>query len=176
MLCDLPSKILVTLAFDLVIHFMTNLRRTPGHFFVFLLFTFTCTLAMSGIFRTIGAASRTLSQAMAPASVFILALMIYTGFTLPIGSMHPWFRWINYLNPIAYAFESLMVNEFHDRRFPCTVYVPMGAGYQNATCLERICSSKGAQAGASFVDGDAYINTSFDYYASHLWRWDWSHM
>jgi ATP-binding cassette subfamily G (WHITE) protein 2 (PDR) len=25
--------------------------------------------------------------------------------------MHPWFRWINYLDPVAYAFESLMINE-----------------------------------------------------------------
>lgn len=44
---------------------------------------------MSMLFRTIGALSRTLAQAMAPAAVFILALVIYTGFTVPIGDMHP---------------------------------------------------------------------------------------
>ena len=48
---------------------------------------------------------------MAPASVFSLALVIYTGFTIPIKYMHPWFRWINYLNPVGYAFEALMINE-----------------------------------------------------------------
>jgi ATP-binding cassette subfamily G (WHITE) protein 2 (PDR) len=33
--------------------------------------------------------------------------------------MHPWFKWLNYINPLAYAFEALMVNEFHGREFPC---------------------------------------------------------
>ena len=66
---------------------------------------------MSMVFRTIGALSKSLAQAMAPAAVFILALVIYTGFTVPINNMHPWFRWINYLDPVAYAFEALMINE-----------------------------------------------------------------
>lgn len=48
---------------------------------------------------------------MAPAAVFILALVIYTGFTIPTSSMHPWFRWINYLDPVGYGFEALMINE-----------------------------------------------------------------
>jgi ATP-binding cassette subfamily G (WHITE) protein 2 (PDR) len=66
---------------------------------------------MSMIFRSIGALSRSLAQAQAPAAVFILALIIYTGFAIPTGNMRPWFRWINYLDPVAYGFEALMVNE-----------------------------------------------------------------
>lgn len=66
---------------------------------------------MSMVFRTIGALSRSLAQAMAPAAIFILALIIYTGFAIPVRDMHPWFRWINYLDPVAYAFEALMINE-----------------------------------------------------------------
>lgn len=62
MICDLPNKILTAIGFDLALYFMTNLRRTPGHFFVFLLFTFTCTLTMSMYFRCIAALSRTLAQ------------------------------------------------------------------------------------------------------------------
>lgn len=50
-------------------------------------------------------------QALVPASLFSLALAIYTGFTIPIKDMTPWFRWINYLNPVAYAFEGTMINE-----------------------------------------------------------------
>lgn len=48
---------------------------------------------------------------MAPASIFSLALVIYTGFAIPIKDMHPWFRWLNRLNPVGYAFEALMINE-----------------------------------------------------------------
>ena len=77
------------------------------------------------------------------------------------------FRWINYWDPVAYAFEALMINEFHDREFPCTSIVP---DYGYATPDQRVCTTVGSIAGSSSVNGDRYINTSFSYYHSHLWR------
>jgi ABC-type multidrug transport system permease subunit len=90
---------------------MSNLRREPGAFFFYLFTSFLAVLAMSGIFRTIASASRTLSQAMVPAAVLILALVMFTGFVIPIDYMLGWSRWINYIDPMAYIFESLMINE-----------------------------------------------------------------
>ncbi|KAE8144241.1 ABC-2 type transporter-domain-containing protein [Aspergillus avenaceus] len=170
LIVDLPAKALVSIVFNLILYFMTNLRRTPGHFFVFYLFSVTTTLTMSNIFRSIGAVSRTLPQAMVPTSFFMLVLMIYTGFTIPIRNMHPWFRWLNYINPIAYSFESLMINEFSGRRFPCAQYVPSGPGYGNIPSGSKICAGNGAIAGQDYIDGDRYLNTSYQYYRSHLWR------
>lgn len=149
---------------------MTGLRATAANFFIFVLFSFACTMCMSMFFRTIGSTSRSLSQAQVPSAIFILALVIYTGFTIPTRDMVPWFRWLNWLNPVAYAFEALMINEFHDRKIPCSVFVPMGPSYLNVLPDERICSSKGAQAGADFVDGDDYLRVSYGYEYSHLWR------
>jgi ATP-binding cassette subfamily G (WHITE) protein 2 (PDR) len=170
MICDLPNKLTTSLLFNLALYFMTNLRRTPSAFFTFYLFSFACVLAMSMFFRTLAATSRTLSQALAPAAVLILALIIYTGFTVPIGDMHPWFRWINYIDPVAYAFESIMINEFHNRRFPCSTFVPTGPGYTDVASDQHVCSTVGAVAGVSYVEGDAYLLKSFQYVHSHLWR------
>lgn len=36
--------------------------------------------------------------------------------------------------------------------------------------VNHVCSVVGGARGSSFVDGDAYINTAFSYYHSHLWR------
>src|SRR5262249_32004281 len=91
MIVDLPAKAIVAVVFNLILYFMTNLRRTPGHFFVFFLFSISTTLTMSNIFRTIGAVSRTLAQAMVPALIFMLSLIIYTGFAIPVRDMHQWF-------------------------------------------------------------------------------------
>ncbi|VUC22208.1 unnamed protein product [Clonostachys rosea] len=167
MICDLPNKLGTSIGFNLALYFMTNLRRTPGHFFVFLLFSFSCTLTMSMYFRCIAALSRTFPQAMAPASIFSLALVIYTGFTIPVNDMHPWFRWLNYLNPVGYVFESLMINEFHGRKIPCTRYIP---DYPDASPDQKICTTTGSLAGADFVDGDTYLAVNFNYTAGHLWR------
>ncbi|KAK2748770.1 ABC multidrug transporter mdr3 [Myotisia sp. PD_48] len=170
MIVDLPSKAIVAVVFNLILYFMTNLRRTPGHFFVFFLFSITTTLTMSNIFRTIGAVSRTLAQAMVPSAIFMLSLIIYTGFTIPIREMRPWFKWINYLNPIQYAFESLMINEFSGREYECAAFLPSGPSYANATGDSIICATKGAIPGMMSVSGDDFIGTTYEYYSSHLWR------
>ncbi|KAM0809867.1 putative ABC transporter domain-containing protein [Seiridium cardinale] len=169
-ICDLPSKVFSTIAFNIPLYFMANLRREPGAFFIFLLFGFTCTFTMSMILRTIGQTSKTVQQALTPAAIFILGLVIYTGFILPTQNMQGWLRWINYLDPIAYAYESLVANELSSRQFPCASFVPMGPSYANSTATERACSVAGALPGQDFVDGDLYMNASFGYYHSHIWR------
>lgn len=170
MICDLPLKILSCTSFNLTLYFMTNLRREVDAFFIFLLFSFVCTLTMSMMFRTIAAVSRTIYQAMAPASLLILMLIIYTGFAIPLRDMAGFMRWLNYIDPIGYAFESLMINEFHNRELPCVGFIPRGPGYEGVSGLQRSCTTPGAVPGRRTVNGDAYINTAFKYYYSHLWR------
>ncbi|KAH9885321.1 ABC-2 type transporter-domain-containing protein [Xylariomycetidae sp. FL2044] len=173
MICDMPSKVLSAIAFNLSLYFMTNLRREPGAFFFFLLFSFFTTLTMSMIFRTIASASRTLSQAMVPAAMLILILVIFTGFVIPIQYMLDWCRWLNYLDPLAYAFESLMVNEFVGRTFPCDGYVPpvlAGTIYENAGPLNHVCNTVGSEPGSNFVDGAVYLKQTYNYTADHKWR------
>jgi ATP-binding cassette, subfamily G (WHITE), member 2, PDR len=93
MICDLPYKISNTILFNLTIYFMTNLRREPGAFFFFLLFSFVMMLTMSMMFRGIASISRTLEQAVAPGSLLMLALVMYTGFAIPTTYMLGWARW-----------------------------------------------------------------------------------
>lgn len=147
MLTDMPYKIVNAFTFNLVLYFMTNLRRELGAFFFFVLISFTLTLTMSMLFRSIAALSRTLSQALAPVAVLMLGLVIYTGFTIPTRYMLGWSRWINYLDPVAYGFESLMINEFHSRTFKCSTFIPGGSGYENVSGTNQICSVVGSVLG-----------------------------
>ena len=141
-----------------------------GAFFFFLLINFFATVTMSMIFRSIAALSRQFVQAMTPASVIMIGLVVYTGFAIPVNYMKGWSRWINYIDPIGYAFESLIINEFHGRDFPCATLVPNGPNYATAPGAENICNVVGAVTGQSYLNGDAYINTSYSYYEAHKWR------
>ncbi len=170
MVCDLPNKLLLTTFFNVPFYFLANMRRAPDAFFTFYIFSFVSLLTGSMIFRTMGAMSRNLTSSIAPGAVFILLLLIYTGYFLPVPSMRPWFRWFAYLDPIGYAFESIMINEFSGRQFPCGEFVPQGAGYLNVDSSERTCVTVGADPGSMMVNGDAYLATSFQYYPAHLWR------
>ncbi|KPM39725.1 ATP-binding cassette transporter CGR1 [Neonectria ditissima] len=167
---DLPYKTMNNLIFNIVIYFMAHLRRDAGSFFFFCLTTYLTTLVMSSIYRTLACLTRTSHQAMVPAAILSLGLMIYTGFTIPTDYMLGWSRWMNYVNPLAFAFEALMANEFHNRDFPCAQMVPQGPGYESLPSASQICSVIGAEPGSSMVNGDRYINMSFKYYNSHKWR------
>ncbi|KAJ5899214.1 hypothetical protein N7495_003958 [Penicillium taxi] len=170
MVCDMPYKFLNSITFNLPIYFMSNLKREPGAYFIFWLFSLVTTLTMSMVFRTFGAASRSLAQALVPAALLILGLVIYTGFVIPTKNMLGWSRWMNYIDPIAYAFESMMANEFRNRKFSCVSFVPSGEGYENVDAINTICSTVSGEPGVSYIDGDAYLLSAYDYRADHIWR------
>ena len=162
---EFPIKLLRTTVFTLILYFMANLRREPGQFFIFYLFLITAVVTMSGIFRSLGSLTRSVGQAMACAGIMVLCIVVYTGFTLPQPYMHPWFSWIRWLNPIYYAFEAILANEFHGKNFPCTTVIP---SYGTGTSF--VCSAVGAVAGERFVSGDAFLQANYEYSYSHLWR------
>jgi len=107
---------------------------------------------------------------MVPVGVLIMLAIIYTGFVIPIPYMEPWLAWFRYINPVAYAFESLMANEFHDRTFPCTQFIPGGPSYANLTNDYKSCVATALEMGAHHLHGDGYLETVFRYSHVHLWR------
>lgn len=169
-LTDLPYKVVNAMIFDITLYFMANLRREAGPFFFFYLVTVLAVLVMSSLYRTVASLSRTMAQAMVPAALITLGLVIYTGFALPVNYMLGWSRWMAYINPLSYAFESLLVNEFNGRQFQCSLMVPSGPGYANLSTSQTICAIPGAQPGSTVVDGAEYLRSSYKYYHSHKWR------
>lgn len=164
---DIPLKFAQAVCFNLIIYFMAGLRREPSQFFIFFLIAYVSTFVMAAIFRTMAAVTKTVSQAMALSGVLVLAIVIYTGFVLPTSYMHPWFGWIRWINPLFYAFEIMIANEFHGRRFTCSQFVP---AYPSLSGDSFICSTRGAVAGERTVLGDAFIAEQYGYYYSHVWR------
>ncbi|KUL89291.1 hypothetical protein ZTR_03795 [Talaromyces verruculosus] len=167
---DLPYKLVNLLITNITMYFMGNLRREPGPFFFFLLVIFTTTLTMSMLFRLIASVTRSIAQAMAPSAIILLGLVLYTGFTIPTQYMRSWISWCRWANPIYYGLESLMLNEFVGRLFPCSNYVPSGAGYDNVAPSSRACASQASVPGQDFVSGTAYLNIVYGYEPSHRWR------
>ncbi|KAH9821366.1 ZEB2-regulated ABC transporter 1-like [Teratosphaeria destructans] len=164
---DIPIKFVQAVAFNVILYFMAGLRREPSQFFIFFLINFVSTFVMSAVFRTMAALTKTVSQAMALSGVLVLAIVVYTGFTVPIPYMHPWFSWIRYINPVFYAFEILIANQFHGRQFTCSAFVP---AYTPLVGNSYVCSATGAVAGEYTVSGDTYIMAAYQYTYAHVWR------
>lgn len=92
--------------------------------------------------------------------------------------MHPWFVWIYWLDPLAYGFDALLSNEFHNKIIPCVGpnLVPTGPGYNDSS--HQSCTGVGgAIEGMNYVTGDNYL-ASLSYSHGHVWRnfgilWAW---
>jgi ATP-binding cassette, subfamily G (WHITE), member 2, PDR len=164
---DIPIKFVTATVFNIVLYFLAGLRREPAQFFLYFLITYISMFVMSAIFRTLAAITKTVSQAMMLAGVMVLALVIYTGFVIRVPQMHPWFGWIRWINPVYYAFEILIANEFHGRRFTCSHIIPP---YSPLVGTSWVCSTVGAVPGEQTVSGDSFIEKSYEYSYSHVWR------
>lgn len=88
---DIPIKFATLTVFNIILYFLAGLRREPSQFFIFFLITYTSTFVMSAVFRTMAAVTKTISQAMALSGVLVLAIVVYTGFVVPVKYMVDWF-------------------------------------------------------------------------------------
>ncbi|KAF8121914.1 pleiotropic drug resistance ABC transporter [Mycena galopus ATCC 62051] len=168
-LVDIPITFCTTIVFAIVLYFIVGLQRTASQFFIFYLFLFTMSITMKAFFRAIAAAFKSPATAQSFAGLMVLALVLYTGYSIPKPSMIGALRWITYINPLRYGFEAIMANEFHTLNGTCASLVPQGPGYENITIANQVCATVGSVSGQSFVDGNTYIAIAYGYYYSHEW-------
>lgn len=102
-------------------------------------------------------------------NLHIQALVVYTGYLIPPSSMHPWFSWLRWINPIQYGFEGLLANEFYNLEIQC---VPPFIAPQIPGAQEQYqsCAIQGNRPGSLTVSGSDYIAAAYQYSRSHLWR------
>ncbi|TFK31616.1 pleiotropic drug resistance ABC transporter [Crucibulum laeve] len=169
-LVDVPVTFITVLPFCCIIYFVVRLQQTAGQFFIFFLFVFIVAITMTAFFRALAAAFKSAPPAQAVAGVLLLALLLYTGYQIPKPSMIGALRWISYINPIRYAFEGVMTNEFHTLNGVCSSLIPSGPGYSSISLNHQACSVVGSEPGQRTVNGNKYLALSFSYYRKYLWR------
>ena len=102
-LSEVPPKLVTAVCFNIIYYFLVNFKRDGGVFFFYFLISIVATFALSHLFRCIGSLTKTLSEAMVPASILLLAISMYTGFAIPETKMLGWSKWIWYINPVSYT-------------------------------------------------------------------------
>ncbi|UPK90758.1 hypothetical protein LCI18_001693 [Fusarium solani-melongenae] len=175
---DIPVILFQVSTFSVILYFMVGLTSTAGAFFTFWVILIAITMCMTALFRAVGAGFSTFDGASKVSGFLISATIIYSGYMIQKPQMHPWFVWIFWINPMAYGFDALLSNEFHNKIIPCVGpnLVPNGPSFNNAD--HQACAGVGgARPGQNFVTGDDYL-ASLSYGHSHLWRnfgivWAW---
>ncbi|KAF8937718.1 ABC-2 type transporter-domain-containing protein [Dissophora ornata] len=165
---DIPLNIVQILLFSVVLYFMAGLQRTFVKWLLFCVILFLTALCMTAFFRMWAAVSATFDAASRNSGLILLALILYSGYMIPYQSMHPWFIWIFWINPLAYAFKALISNEMSGLTFDCTgtAMIPSGPTYTDVAY--QVCGLAGAKAGTNLVDGSDYLYAAFRYKTSQL--------
>ncbi|KAH6888187.1 ABC-2 type transporter-domain-containing protein [Thelonectria olida] len=175
---DIPVILFQVSSFSLILYFMVNLTMSAGAFFTFWVLLIAITMCMTALFRAVGAGFSTFDGASKVSGFLIAATIIYSGYMIQKPNMHPWFVWIYWINPMSYAFDALLSNEFKGKIIPCVGnnLVPSGPSFSD-TAHQACAGVGGARPGISFVTGDDYL-ASLSYSESHIWRnfgilWAW---
>ncbi|KAJ2477678.1 ATP-binding cassette transporter snq2 [Coemansia sp. RSA 2131] len=153
----IPNLIMIAL-FSLILYEAAGLAQTAGQFFAFLLFLFSGCLCLTAMFRLIGNASPNLDIGHTVSGVILLFSILLNGYLKPPGQTGWWFRWIYWeINPLAYAYKTLMANEFRNLELTCTgaSLMPSGPGFDNIA--HQVCTLQGARSGELNVLGRDYI-------------------
>lgn len=167
---DIPVLLFQITLFDIIIYFMVGLRTSASAFFTFWIVTFSSGICMTALFRAIGASFKTFDAASKVSGFTVSALIMYIGYMIPKPAMHPWFVWLYWSDPLAYGFQALLANEFHDTIIPCVGQnlIPNGPVYSNSS-FQSCAGVGGAVEGATYTTGDAYL-ASLSYSHKNLWR------
>lgn len=166
---DIPLIIMQIILFSCVLYFMAGLQLEAGKWFLFCLILFITAMCMTAFFRMWAAVSSTFDAASRNSGLILLALILYSGYMIPYQSMHPWFIWIFWINPLGYAFKALISNEMRGLTFDCSGFgmIPQGPSYTDIQY--QVCTLAGSKPGQTVVDGSDYLYAAYRYKTGDMW-------
>ncbi|KAL1878531.1 hypothetical protein VTK73DRAFT_7872 [Phialemonium thermophilum] len=160
----------VAVACNIPQYFMTGFQPDAGKFFTWLTVLFVLHLAMSMLFRACAVFASSMERAVLPVGVGFNCLVMYTGLYVTPKSMRAWLGWLRWLNPMYYAFESVIASEFGNLDYSCSD-ADVAPGGRNASSFDHfVCAVPGADAGRFTVSGSSFIADNFSFHTSHIWR------
>ncbi len=172
LLADLPFGVPRATFFLIITYFMGGLARNAGAFFIAWIVALIAYYAFRALFSLFGVITTNFYSAGRLAAVVMAALVLWAGYVIPQAAMPRWNFWISYINPVFYAFEALMVNEFKRVDFTCVgaQILPTGPGYPSGIGPNQVCNVIGATPGSDIIPGIDYLVASFGYLESNLGR------
>ncbi|KAI9477693.1 P-loop containing nucleoside triphosphate hydrolase protein [Coemansia mojavensis] len=169
-LTDIPLVIVKCTLFAVVVYFATGLARSASHFFTFDLLLAVLCACMMAFFKLLGNFAPDIDVALTVSGVVLIFWVMLSNYLQTTPQMHPYFRWISYIDPLAYTFKALMANEFRDRQILCNgaSMVPSGPGFDDIA--HQVCTLQGARPGQMYVHGRDYLAEGLDIYVADRWK------
>jgi ATP-binding cassette subfamily G (WHITE) protein 2 (SNQ2) len=170
MLVDIPNTVLQASFFSIIFYFMVGFQVNAAKFFTFWILTIISALCFVSYFRMIGSLFKVFDNASKVGGFSMTVMAVYGGYFIPFNQMHPWLKWLFWLNPAGYGYEAIIANEFQGLTLSCVgeQLIPHGESY--AKFLNRACTIAGASTDGTAINGAEYLYKAYEFSASHIWR------
>lgn len=119
-LVEYPFQIAIPMLISLSSYFAIGLQPTCEKFAVFSCALILMNLCGSNIGLALSSLFSDISIALSLAPLFVVPLMLFSGFFISYEDTPPYIAWIQAISPVRYSFAILMQNEFSDLQLHCT--------------------------------------------------------
>ncbi|CDW73845.1 abc transporter family protein [Stylonychia lemnae] len=116
-LVETPVMALNPLLNAIIVYFGIGLTATASQFFYFYLITLMVSFCAASIGYFVSSLFEKEEDAVGMAPLFVLPQVIFGGFFANSGNYPVWIGWLQYLSPLRYGQEALIINEFLPRTY-----------------------------------------------------------
>lgn len=114
---EVPIISFLPMLYTIIIYFGVGTTVTASQFFYFYLIGLLvchCAASFGYFFSSIFNHEETAVQV---APIFVMPIILFSGFFSNVGTYPDWIMWIQYISPIRYGLECFVINEFSNRTY-----------------------------------------------------------
>lgn len=120
-LIDAPAVIIAPMLFSVIVYFKIGLTIAASQFFYFYLILFLVAECSVSLGYFVSSLFDKEESAVAIAPIIMMPLILFGGQFSNSGNLQAWISWFQYVSPIRYGFEALVINEFDSRNYNSTM-------------------------------------------------------
>lgn len=145
--------------FGTIIYWMVGLTAAVENYFIFIAILFAFNVVMNQLLSIFAATARTKTDVQSMGAVILLFLILFSGFIVSPDVIPSYYIWIYWLNPLAWVYRAMLVNEFRSSEYDSLV------DGSNLTSGELILVSQGFTDGNNKAYDEVWIGYNFAYLA-----------
>jgi len=132
---ELPSHIVLPIVMAVITYFMVGYQLAADKFWWYALTLVLVDNCGTSLGIMVSCIFAELSVAMTVMPLFLLPLMVFSGFFVNSDTLPKYFAWISYISPMKYGFTAVGQNEFAGLQIHCTPAQNCPPGYDGEAVL-----------------------------------------
>lgn len=113
----LPQRAIEMMAFGVPTYFLVGLDYSAKSFFIYFAVILAYTFALKTMYSVMAQLLPNKQNVLGCGTFFVLLLSLFSGFIVFPDTIPKYYRWIYYANPMAWAFQALVISEFTSGKY-----------------------------------------------------------